>query len=319
MIVCFMAISESFEWLAASLIMWPQKCGAVKGPHQLFKLQKRFPMPTIDPEEEYVLGTDMAEHRRLERQHLAWIEQMHALLRRAGIEDGQSVLDLGTGPGFTAFELANFVGSEGRVLACDVSPRFIASLDQEKKRRGLTQIESKVCSVEELALDDNQLDGAYGRWILSWLPDASIVIDQMSRALRPNGCYVLQEYLDWGRMRLLPENPDFDAGIAGCMESWRVGGGVINVSSLVPEMAARAGLVVEHFEIISRSGRPGSLVWNWLDEFYRGYMPRLVERNLVSESTLAAFLGAWQQAAGSPESIVVAPVMADIVLRKPLA
>lgn len=276
-------------------------------------------MPSNDTEDEYILGTDLVEHRRLERQHLAWIEQMYSVLRKSGIGSGDDVLDLGCGPGFTSFELANFVGESGAVQAYDVSPRFIASLDIESNRRGLSQIESSVASVEELGLDDDSLDGAYGRWILSWLKDASLVIEQIARGLRPGGCYVLQEYLDWGRMRLLGGDEEFNVGINACMESWRIGGGSINVAEHVPAMAVRAGLVVEHFEIVARSGRPGSLVWNWLDEFYRVYVPRLVERGLLSEDAFAAFLRAWDAAAQNDDSIVIAPVVADIILRKPNA
>ena len=269
-----------------------------------------------EADDSYILGTDASESRRLARQHRAWIEQMYSLLGRAGLKCGATVVDLGCGPGLTTFDLAHFVGLKGRVIGTDESRVFIEELISESERRGLTQVAGQVCSVESLDLEPASIDAAYGRWILSWLSDPTGVLEQIAQALRPGGFYALQEYLNWGTMNMLPKSEAFDGGVAACLESWRQGGGMINASVPIPALASKLGLVVEHFEVVTRSGSPGPLVWTWLDEFYRNYLPRLVERGIMTTEAFSAFFESWERAGEDSNSQVIAPTMADIILRK---
>ncbi len=43
-------------------------------------------------------------------------------LERAGIKEGQTVLDFGCGPGFYAIAAARMVGAKGKVYALDIQP-----------------------------------------------------------------------------------------------------------------------------------------------------------------------------------------------------
>ena len=67
--------------------------------------------------DDYVLGTDAEELRRLWFQHVVWLEQGYALWTLAGLRAGQTVLDLGCGPGVTSFELARLIDREAFALA----------------------------------------------------------------------------------------------------------------------------------------------------------------------------------------------------------
>jgi ubiquinone/menaquinone biosynthesis C-methylase UbiE len=68
---------------------------------------------------EYVLGTHDAELARLGLQHRLWSELTFACWNRCGIRPGSVVLDVGSGPGYTAFDLVPLVGPSGRVIAVD--------------------------------------------------------------------------------------------------------------------------------------------------------------------------------------------------------
>src|SRR5690349_1662068 len=92
-------------------------------------------------EPEYILTTEPAEIERLRLQHHAWIERAYAIFRKGGIGEGDVVLDLGCGPGFTSFELARVVGARGRVIARDESARFLEWLAAERDRLGLANVE----------------------------------------------------------------------------------------------------------------------------------------------------------------------------------
>src|SRR5882672_2030657 len=170
-------------------------------------------------DKEYVLGTDAAELRRLHFQHKVWSAQSYALCQRAGLRAGDVVLDLGCGPGFTSYELAQMVGASGRVIARDQSAGFIEYVAAERTRRGLPQIEPSLGPVEELAIANASLDAVHARWLFCWLVDPGAVLERVARMVRPGGAVILQEYLDWAAMKLVPRDAAFDRMVAACMQS----------------------------------------------------------------------------------------------------
>jgi len=74
-------------------------------------------------ERDYVLGTHDEENARLLLQHRVWRPRALDAWRRAGFTVGQTLLDLGCGPGHAAVDLAEIVGPTGRVFAFVKQPR----------------------------------------------------------------------------------------------------------------------------------------------------------------------------------------------------
>ncbi|MFY9341712.1 MAG: methyltransferase domain-containing protein, partial [Planctomycetota bacterium] len=72
-------------------------------------------------EREYVLGTGADELSRLGLQHRLWSDAAHQAWQRACIRPGQRVLDVGCGPGYAAFDLAQIVTAVGAVVGVDES------------------------------------------------------------------------------------------------------------------------------------------------------------------------------------------------------
>lgn len=169
---------------------------------------------------EYVLGTDAGELERLRFQHQAWVKEAYALWQRAGFGTGQTLVDLGCGPGYTSFELAHVAGPGGTVVARDESPAFLDFLRAEAARLGLRNIWPSLGPVEAMTLSPGSIDGAYARWLLCWLDDPFVPVEHVAAALRPGGALVLQEYLDWATFRFLPRSDIVDKIIAACMQSW---------------------------------------------------------------------------------------------------
>ena len=67
---------------------------------------------TIREKGEYVLGTNDEELMRLGFQHRVWGEQAFALWERAGFAPGQTIVDVGCGPGFATLDLARLTNPQ---------------------------------------------------------------------------------------------------------------------------------------------------------------------------------------------------------------
>jgi ubiquinone/menaquinone biosynthesis C-methylase UbiE len=273
-------------------------------------------MTTTREAGEYILGTDREELERLRLQHAVWSAPQHELMDVAGLRAGERVLDLGSGPGFTTFELAQRVGPSGRVVASDLSARFLAFLAHESARLGLGWIDTVVGPIEELTLPAGSFDAAYGRWIFCWLADPLAALERVRAALRPGARLLVQEYLNWSTMRAYPTSPACLRMVEAGLANWRAASIEIDFAARLPELAPRAGFALEHFRPRARLGRVGSMEWRWIGEFYRVYYPKLVERGLLGAHEFAAWQEDWARREREGASWLATPTMADVVLRK---
>jgi SAM-dependent methyltransferase len=264
--------------------------------------------------DDYILGTDPVELERLRFQHSVWAEELRDGCRRAGIGAGATVLDLGCGPGFTSLELAEVVGPTGRVLAFDRSERFLEFLRAEAKRRGLAHVGTALGSIETLSLPGGPVDAAYARWLLCWLPRPEEALARVAAALRPGGRFLVQDYVAWGTMRLLPRSAEFDRGVAACLAHWRAAGIEVDVMERVPALAAAAGFRVDALRPLSRLARAGSPEWKWVTGFLLGYLPRVVTEGTLSPDAFAAFRAAVDTRTREGTCWLATPAMAEAVL-----
>ncbi len=268
-------------------------------------------------ERDYILGTDSAEIRRLRFQHEAWLAYAQACWRRAGIGAGDIVLDLGCGPGYTTFDLAALVTGSGRVIARDISHRFLHAIETRCAEQDVRHVETSLGSAEDLALPAGSLDAAYSRWMLCWLVDPQPVPKRVAHALKPGGVFAIQDYLDWGAMSLLPNDDTFDRAIAGCMRSFAATGAEIDVGRLLPTFARRAGLEVIHLKPIVRIGAAGSDEWRWLGAFLSDYLPKVVREGHLTAADHERFTQMWRDRTDAGETYIHTPTMFELLLRKP--
>ena len=264
------------------------------------------------------MGTDDAELARLRDQHATWAQHADQLWRAAGIGSGAEVLDLGCGPGFTTRALADLVGMDGRVVGRDMSARFLTHLDERRRLQGYPQIESSIGDVEEHDDELGAFDFVYARWVFCWLDDPAAAFAASARYLKPGGALVLQEYLDWGSMRLMPHSTPFERAVGACMQSFDKGPGTIDIARSFPDAAGAHGLGLEHFAPIARVGAVGSPEWRWIGAFFHSYVPRLVELDFITEQEVDEMRAAWSASEREGTAYLYTPVMADAVFRRPL-
>jgi SAM-dependent methyltransferase len=157
----------------------------------------------VSEQPQYVLGSDEAEVARLDAQAAMAAPATRLLLQAGGrIAPGMRVLDLGTGLGHVAFEVATLVGPEGAVVGIDESPRLLDIAEQRRLQAGVRNVAFVEADVRRFR-DDEPFDAIVGRLILFHLPDATDVVAHHLRALRPGGVVLAIDF-DGGSIRAEP-------------------------------------------------------------------------------------------------------------------
>ena len=185
-------------------------------------------------EKDYVLGTHDAEIERLGLQHRVWLPRASAAWRRAGFTAGQTLLDVGCGPGYAALDLAGIVGPGGRVIALDRSRRFLDALEAAARARAVSNIEAYELDLDEQAIPVTGADGAWSRWVYAFVRRPRLLLERVVAALRPGGTMVLHEYVDYRAWRLSPRSDVFEGFVSEVMASWRADGGEPDIGLELP-------------------------------------------------------------------------------------
>lgn len=142
---------------------------------------------------------DSATAQRLDRLYgTEDVVAQRALTREAlAPRAGEHVVDLGCGPGHLARELAEDVGSGGRVTAIDSSEDMLAIARDRAKRTGVAaRVHALHGDAVHLPLPDADVDAAVSVQVLEFVPDVAAALRELRRVLTPDGRLVLVD-TDW--------------------------------------------------------------------------------------------------------------------------
>jgi len=105
----------------------------------------------------------------------------------AGLQPGQTVLDLGSGAGFDAFLAARAVGPTGRVIGVDMTPEMLQAARANLARGGHRNVEFRLGEIEHLPLADASVDVVLSNCVINLSPDKPRVFAEAFRVLKPGG------------------------------------------------------------------------------------------------------------------------------------
>lgn len=109
-----------------------------------------------------------------------------ALLDKAGVKEGDVVLDVACGTGEPAIPAALRVGAKGRVFATDFVADMVDFAREKAASAGLRNIEFRVMDGEQLDLPAVTFDAATMRWGLMFMPAPIACLQRIHRALKPD-------------------------------------------------------------------------------------------------------------------------------------
>ena len=109
-----------------------------------------------------------------------------AMIERLGIAEDQQYLDIASGTGEPGLSIARRA-PKGRVVLTDLAPEMLDIAERRARAQGITNIETKVCSADDLPFDDETFDGVAVRFGYMFFPDVAKATTEFARVLQPGG------------------------------------------------------------------------------------------------------------------------------------
>jgi len=266
----------------------------------------------------YILGTDKEELFRLGVQHQVWAEEAQTGWRLANFKLGQTILDLGCGPGYCSTELAFIVGQKGKILAIDKSDSYIAHLKQIAEMQNLN-IDAIAADFNDMQLAPLSIDGMYCRWALAWSPHPETLLKKVFKALKPGGKMVIHEYYDWSTLQTEPDKKALSKGIAMALKSFKDSDAEIDIGRHLPRILIEMGMKIIGFRPMAKIGTPDNSVWQWPKTFFQSYFPRLVPQEYLTIKEVENALADLEVLEKTDGASICTCLMIEIIAEKAMA
>ncbi len=125
--------------------------------------------------------------------HRRRLHPVEETVRFFRIKPGDTVLELGPGPGYFSVEAARVAGPGGRVVCVDVQPGMIAVLDERLRREHAENARPAVGDATRLPLADGSIDAAFLVFVLGEIPDRPAAMAELRRVMKPGGVISVME------------------------------------------------------------------------------------------------------------------------------
>jgi SAM-dependent methyltransferase len=135
-----------------------------------------------------------------------WLDQRagpvsERLVELAGIEAGHRVLDVAAGYGEPAMTAARKAGSDGAVVATDISAEMLAYGRERAKAAGLDSMEFMEADASALDFPAESFDAAVSRWGIIFEPDGEGAAARVRGFLKPGSRMAISS---WGMPDQVP-------------------------------------------------------------------------------------------------------------------
>jgi arsenite methyltransferase len=173
----------------------------------------------------------------------------------AGISNGNTVLDLGSGAGNDVFVARAQVGQTGKVIGVDMTEKMLERAEINKQKLGYENVEFRLGEIEDLPIDENSIDVVISNCVLNLVSDKNKAFSEIFRVLKPGGHFCISDIV---LNNELPES-------------------ILKSVELYAECISGALLKHEYLNIISESG-------------FENVEVKIARDTMLSEESLNAYL-----------------------------
>jgi len=140
--------------------------------------------------------------------------QRRQVLQVLKIAPGERVLDIGSGPGLLAYDMAIAAGENGRVCGIDASRSMVAMASARCAAQPWTEF--RMADASKLPYPDRSFDAAVSTQVYEYIADIPAALAELYRVLRPGGRAVILD-TDYGSLVIHTEDA---ARMARVLSAW---------------------------------------------------------------------------------------------------
>ena len=175
-----------------------------------------------------------------------YAQQRRAVVREAlALQAGERLLEIGTGPGFEPYELANVLGPTGRLHAVDTSETML----QLSRQRCVDQpwVEFQSADARLLPFDDATFDAAVVVQVYEYVSEVDAALMELCRVLRPGGRAVVVD-TDWRSIVWETADP---ARMTRVLDAWEEHLVHPCLDRSLPRLLKQAGFALTHAQVLT--------------------------------------------------------------------
>jgi len=133
----------------------------------------------------------------------------------AHIQEGDVVLDLGSGAGFDAFLAVKKIGDTGKVIGVDFTEEMVEKARMLAEKYKYTNVEFRLGDIERLPIENESIDVIISNCVINLAPDKLKVFKEAYRVLKKTGRMYVSDIVLLSE--LTEKQRSDDTLLAGCV------------------------------------------------------------------------------------------------------
>lgn len=233
---------------------------------------------------DYVLGHTEQELARLEQQAALFGYETREVLRRAGLQPGMSVLDVGCGVGDVSMAAAELVGPTGSVHGIDRAPAALSLARARIHRAGLRNVTFADGDIYTFQ-PERKFDALAGRFILLHVPDAVGALRRLMGFLNTGATLAFIE-MDIDHAGSVPELPLLARCIRIISDTYRKVGVEPNMGENLYATFRAAQLKPELTGMTRMTNASDEVIYGFVAQTIASLMPTIVQSGIATAAEI---------------------------------